>query len=180
MTKTKANTNINTKAVRLSTEIYNFAQMIARGLSRSTSGQLEYWARLGCAAEDNPDLSIDFIKDILASKGKDRRLAENFKRERTAESNSEVVVSMMPAFKQRYKKLRAKQKTSVNDAIEVIKANPSAGMQEEGSLAGVCIYKFDRMRQQFLLAYEFDPKTRILLILGVHENFYRDLKFRSS
>jgi hypothetical protein len=26
------------------------------------------------------------------------------------------------------------------------------------------------------IAYEFDPKTRHLLLLGAHENFYRDLK----
>ncbi|MFT4058013.1 MAG: type II toxin-antitoxin system RelE/ParE family toxin [Legionella sp.] len=31
--------------------------------------------------------------------------------------------------------------------------------------------------QQFLLAYEWDPALRILLALGVHENFYRDLEF---
>ncbi|MCW8443625.1 type II toxin-antitoxin system RelE/ParE family toxin [Fluoribacter gormanii] len=28
----------------------------------------------------------------------------------------------------------------------------------------------------FLLAYEWDPALRILLALGVHQNFYRDLK----
>jgi hypothetical protein len=28
----------------------------------------------------------------------------------------------------------------------------------------------------FLLAYEFDEKEILLLDLGVHENFYRDLK----
>ena len=71
----------NTKAVRISTEIYNLAQMTAEGVNRSTSGQLEYWARLGHAAEDNPDLPIDFIKDILISKGQNRRLAETFKAE---------------------------------------------------------------------------------------------------
>ena len=30
--------------------------------------------------------------------------------------------------------------------------------------------------QLILLTYEFDPKTRHLLLLGSHENFYRDLK----
>ena len=69
----------NTKAVRVSLEMYNLAQMTAEGVNRSTSGQLEYWARLGRAAEDNPDLPVEFIKDILASKGQNRRLAESFK-----------------------------------------------------------------------------------------------------
>ena len=68
----------NTKEIRISTEMYNLAQMTAERVNRSTSGQLEYWARLGRAAEDNPDLPIDFIKDILASKGQERRLAETF------------------------------------------------------------------------------------------------------
>ena len=73
--------NVATKSVRISTEMYNLAQMTAEGINRSTSGQLEYWARLGRAAEDNPDLPIEFIKDILASKGQNRRLAEPFKAE---------------------------------------------------------------------------------------------------
>ena len=57
----------NTKPVRISAEMYNLARMTAEGTCRSTSGQLEYWARLGRAAEDNPDLSIEFIRDILIS-----------------------------------------------------------------------------------------------------------------
>jgi hypothetical protein len=68
----------STKAVRISAEMYNLAQMTAEGVNRSTSGQLEYWARLGRAAEDNPDLPIEFIKDILMSKRQSRSLAEPF------------------------------------------------------------------------------------------------------
>ena len=71
----------NTKTVRISAEMYDLARMTAEGINRSTSGQLEYWARLGRAAEDNPDLPIEFIRDILISKGQNRRLAENFKAE---------------------------------------------------------------------------------------------------
>jgi hypothetical protein len=91
-------------------------------------------------------------------------------------SSDEVVILMMPAFKQRYKKLHQNQKTPVNEAVEVIKANPLAGNRKKGDLATVLVYKFDCVGQEFLLAYEFDPKTRVLLALGVHENFYRDLK----
>ena len=71
----------NTKPVRISAEMYNLARMTAEGVCRSTYGQLEYWARLGRAAEDNPDLSIEFIRDILISKGQNRQLAETFKAE---------------------------------------------------------------------------------------------------
>jgi len=94
-------------------------------------------------------------------------------------ASDEIVVLMMPAFKQRYKKLHQNQKAPVDEAIEVIKPNPQAGIQKKGDLEGVYVYKFDCAGQQFLLAYEFDPKTRVLLALGVHENFYRDLKWQA-
>ena len=71
----------NTRTVRISAEMYDLLRMTAEGVKRSASGQLEYWANLGHAAEDNPDLPIEFIRDILISKGQNRRLAENFKEE---------------------------------------------------------------------------------------------------
>ena len=83
-------------------------------------------------------------------------------------NHDDIVVLMMPAFKQRYKKLRPKQKTSVNEAVEVIKADPAAGAQKKGDFSEVYVYKFDCAGQQSLLAYEFDSETRVLLALGVH------------
>ncbi|WP_200377348.1 type II toxin-antitoxin system RelE/ParE family toxin, partial [Thiocystis violacea] len=41
---------------------------------------------------------------------------------------------------------------------------------------GVFVYKFQCVGRRFLLAYEYDPDTRWLLLVGTHENFYRDLK----
>jgi len=43
-------------------------------------------------------------------------------------------------------------------------------------LAGVFVYKFKFSSKEFLLAYEWVPAKRLLLALGMHENFYRDLK----
>jgi hypothetical protein len=37
----------------------------ANAESRSVSGQLKYYARLGMIAKDNPDLPMAFIEDIL-------------------------------------------------------------------------------------------------------------------
>ena len=90
--------------------------------------------------------------------------------------SDEIAVLMMPVFKQRYKKLHPNQKTAVNDAIEIIKANPLIGTEKKGDLTGVYVYKFECVAQEFLMAYEFDPTTLVLLALGVHENFYRDLQ----
>ena len=82
----------------------------------------------------------------------------------------------MPAFKRVYKKLTTGQQAVVDDAVRVIIAEPEVGEAKKGDLAGVHIHKFPLDRQEMLLAYEWDPKTRVLLLLGSHENFYRDLK----
>ena len=71
----------NTRAIKVSEEIYNLAKWTAEAERRTISGQVEFWARMGRVAIDNPDLPIDFIKDILISKSQDRLLAEYFKPE---------------------------------------------------------------------------------------------------
>ena len=82
----------------------------------------------------------------------------------------------MPAFKKAYKKLPRSHQLMVNDAIKAIIQNPEIGDEKRGDLSGVYIYKFKIHHQEFLLAYEWDSMQRLLLALGVHENFYRNLK----
>jgi hypothetical protein len=53
---------------------------------------------------------------------------------------------------------------------------PEIGEPKRGDLAGVYVYKFKTNAQLMLLAYEYDPATRMLLLLGSHENFYRELE----
>lgn len=89
---------------------------------------------------------------------------------------AEPVILQMPAFKRAYKKLPAAQRAVVDDAVDLIAANPALGDAKKGDLAGVYVYKFPLNRQEMLLAYEWDPRTRLLLLLGSHENFHRDLK----
>jgi hypothetical protein len=55
------------RAVKISDQLANKATTRARAMNRSTAGQVEYWANIGQIAEDNPDLSYSFIKDILIS-----------------------------------------------------------------------------------------------------------------
>jgi len=52
-------------AVKLSQEIITEARVISKALNRSVAGQIEYWAKIGKIAEENPDLTYDFIKNIL-------------------------------------------------------------------------------------------------------------------
>lgn len=87
-----------------------------------------------------------------------------------------VVIRQMPAFKRAYKKLHAKQRTIVDQAIRDIVKKPRLGHEKKGDLSQVYVYKFKINRQEMLLAYEWDPESRLLLALGFHENFYRNLK----
>jgi hypothetical protein len=64
----------------------------------------------------------------------------------------------------------------VDAAVDTIVADPFSGEAKRGDFSGVYVYKFKSQTQLMLLAYEFDPKTRHLLLLGSHENFYRELK----
>ena len=82
----------------------------------------------------------------------------------------------MPIFKKAYKRLYVKEKLIVDDAICDIVKNPKIGQEKKGDLAGVFVYKFKIHNQEMLLAYEWSELERLLLALGVHENFYRDLK----
>ena len=79
-------------------------------------------------------------------------------------------------FVRTYKRLHNNQKDAVDAAIAIVVLEPEAGQARKGDLAGVFVYKFDCVNQVYLLAYEYDPQTRVLLLVGAHENFYRNLK----
>lgn len=87
-----------------------------------------------------------------------------------------VEVLQSAAFARAYKKLHPNRKTDVDKAVNLIIDNPLVGEPKKGDLSGVYIYKFQSQSQEMLIAYEFDPGTRYLLLLGTHENFYRELK----
>ena len=92
-------------------------------------------------------------------------------------------VSAVPTFLRAVKKLYANQKALLDDAVREIASHPGVGEEKRGDLVGVFVYKFKMNSQEFLLAYELlpnkqDPKELVLLALGSHENFYRNLKGR--
>jgi hypothetical protein len=87
-----------------------------------------------------------------------------------------VALEQKLAFKLAYKKLHANQRDAAHQAIRVVLADPAIGQEMKDDLAGVFVYKFDCVNQQFLLAYQSNASKRVLLSLGPHESFYRDLK----
>ncbi|MBF0148211.1 MAG: type II toxin-antitoxin system RelE/ParE family toxin [Magnetococcales bacterium] len=85
-------------------------------------------------------------------------------------------------FKNSVKQLHANQKRDLDDAVRVIMADPTRGEAKVGDLAGVRVHKFKMSKQPTLMAYEWNSEADaiILLALGSHENFYRDLKRSAS
>ena len=74
--------------------------------------------------------------------------------------------------------IAVKKKFELDNAIKTIAKDPSIGDPKKGDLNGVCVYKFKMAKQLTLLAYEF-YKTElqlVMLFVGSHENFYRDMK----
>jgi len=87
-----------------------------------------------------------------------------------------ITVLQSNAFSRAYRRLHRNQQAAVDDAVATIVDQPERGDARKGDLAGVFVYKFQCVGQQFLLAYEYDPATRLLLLVGTHENFYRNRK----
>lgn len=84
---------------------------------------------------------------------------------------------LSPTFKRAVKKLHSNQKKLLDDAIRVIQADPHQGESKRGDLLGVYVFKFKINQLDWLLAYEvIDEEIILLLLVGPHENFYRDLK----
>ncbi|NBT92962.1 MAG: type II toxin-antitoxin system RelE/ParE family toxin [Betaproteobacteria bacterium] len=82
-----------------------------------------------------------------------------------------------PTFQRAVKKLHAPQKAALDDAVRTVASQPEAGETKVGDLAGVQVYKFRMGNLVCLLAYRvLDENTLKLLMVGPHENFYRDLK----
>jgi len=85
-------------------------------------------------------------------------------------------VSQSPFFERKKKRLTREEIVVLDDEIRRICEAPEIGETKKGDLTGVSVHKFKVRDRLFLLAYEFDEKEILLLALGAHENFYRDLK----
>jgi len=52
-------------SIRVNDELYNLAKTQAKAEFRTIPSQIEYWARVGRAAMDNPDLPIEMVEKLL-------------------------------------------------------------------------------------------------------------------
>ena len=66
--------------VRIEPDLYNRAKKEAAIEHRSIAGQIEFWAQVGRACIDNPDLPVTFVIDSLASLETSEKDKKSFKR----------------------------------------------------------------------------------------------------
>ena len=65
-------------SIRIDQALYDQAKCEAMVEQRTIAGQIEYWAKIGRAALDNPDLPVSFVAASLASMAESRGSATDF------------------------------------------------------------------------------------------------------
>jgi len=67
-----------TTSIRIDQILYDQAKVDAAAEHRTIAGQVEFWAKVGRAALDNPDLPVSFVAETLASLAEPRAQATPF------------------------------------------------------------------------------------------------------
>ena len=81
------------------------------------------------------------------------------------------------SFEKKVKKLNDKEKKELDNEIKGIVQNPTVGSEKKGDLRGIFVHKLNLQNQLYLLAYRVIKEESIeLIMLGPHENYYKDLK----
>jgi hypothetical protein len=64
----------------------------------------------------------------------------------------------------------------LDEQIKLILENPNIGDEKKGDLSEVYVHKFKIKTIQYLLAYRYNEEKLELVMIGPHQNYYRDLK----
>ena len=79
-------------------------------------------------------------------------------------------------FEKRARKFSKQEKKVLDQQIRSIAEHTAIGEEKRGTLRGIFVYKFKINATQYLLSYRMaDPETLELIMIGSHENYYRDL-----
>ena len=80
------------------------------------------------------------------------------------------------SFRKRVKRFTPKEKLSLDDEIKKIIKDPAIGTEKKGDLKCVFVHKFKVNVSVYLLSYRSVAEGIELITIGLHENYYRDLK----
>jgi mRNA interferase RelE/StbE len=79
-------------------------------------------------------------------------------------------------FEKKVKKMSKAEKDTLDREVRNIAENPNIGEEKKGDLKGVFVHKFKLKTNLYLLAYRKAGTDLELVMIGSHENYYRDLK----
>ncbi len=80
------------------------------------------------------------------------------------------------SFEKRVRRLRKQEKRILDQQVRKIVKDPSVGQEKRGELRGIFVHKFKLHATQYLLSYRMaNADTLELIMIGPHENYYRDL-----
>jgi mRNA interferase RelE/StbE len=80
------------------------------------------------------------------------------------------------SFEKRIKRMHKQEKEILDHEIRNIADNPSIGEEKKGDIRGIFVHKFRIKKAEYLLAYRMVGEDLELIMIGPHENYYRDLK----
>jgi mRNA-degrading endonuclease RelE of RelBE toxin-antitoxin system len=80
------------------------------------------------------------------------------------------------SFEKRIKRMHKREKEILDQEIRNIADNPSIGEEKKGDLRGIFVHKFKIKTADYLLAYRMVGEDWEFIMIGPHENYYRDLK----
>jgi mRNA interferase RelE/StbE len=80
------------------------------------------------------------------------------------------------SFEKKVKKMSKTEKDSLDQEVRKIVENPTIGVEKKGDLREIFVHKFKIKTAQYLLAYRKIGRDLELVMIGQHENYYRDLK----
>jgi mRNA interferase RelE/StbE len=80
------------------------------------------------------------------------------------------------SFEKKVKKMSKPEKDALDREVKRIAEDSSLGEEKKGDLKAVFVHKFKLKTIQYLLAYRKVGGDLELVMIGPHENYYRDLK----
>ena len=80
------------------------------------------------------------------------------------------------SFEKKIEKMSKSEKGALDREVKRIEEDSSLGEEKKGDLKDIFIHKFKLKTIQYFLAYRKVGDDLELVMIGPHENYYRDLK----
>ena len=85
-------------------------------------------------------------------------------------------ITQSQLFERKVKRFSKREKKKLDGEILRILENPSIGSEKKGDLRDIFVHRFKIASNKYLLAYRSSGENLELIMIGPHENYYRDLK----